>query len=101
MSRLRQCGGADTEPVMAELSWCFLGRVDYATARHVQVDLAGRRSRAECEDVVLTLEHPPVLTLGRSGAARGDGEIAAPVGVELVRTDRGGSVTYHGPGQLV
>ena len=84
---------------MALLHWCFLGRVGYSAARVLQNRLAENRSRDESADLLLLLEHPPVLTLGRhaavpSLAARGAaGTIEAP----LLRTERGGCV--KGPGR--
>ncbi|MDP9020647.1 MAG: lipoyl(octanoyl) transferase LipB, partial [Actinomycetota bacterium] len=75
----------------------WLGRVGYDEARALQQALAASRAG----DHLLLLEHPPVYTLG----VRADpGDVLVPpasVGAELVRTDRGGEVTYHGPGQLV
>jgi lipoyl(octanoyl) transferase len=87
-------------PLLA--SW--LGRVDYKPAFAAQTALAGRRAAGEIPDVLLLLEHEPVYTIGRRGT---EGEIlldleglaARSIGVE--HTDRGGRVTYHGPGQLV
>ncbi len=75
----------------------WLGRVGYDEAQALQGSLAASRA----DDHLLLLEHPSVYTLG----IRGDlGDVLVPpasVGAELVRTDRGGEVTYHGPGQLV
>ena len=75
----------------------WLGRVGYQDAHALQRGLFERSG----DDHLLLLEHPPVYTLG----VRGDlGNLLRPpaeVGAELVRTDRGGDVTYHGPGQLV
>jgi lipoyl(octanoyl) transferase len=83
-----------------------LGRVEYADGLRLMA-LAGERVRAADPadtDWLFLLEHPPVLTLGR-GAARGN-IVAAPAwlakqGFEIHETDRGGDVTYHGPGQIV
>jgi lipoyl(octanoyl) transferase len=77
------------------LRWSYLGRVDYDAARALQNRLAVARAVGACDDVLLLLEHPPVLTVGRHAPA------PAPARWPLVRTDRGGSITYHGPGQLV
>lgn len=80
------------------------GLVSYASAWEWQRDLVARRSRDELPDVILTLEHPKVFTCGRRGD-RGhllwSQEERAARGVEFHRVDRGGDVTYHGPGQLV
>ena len=56
------------------------------------------RSRNIDSDEIWLLEHPPVFTLGQAGK---DEHLLAPAGIPVVRTDRGGQVTYHGPGQLV
>nr|PZM93044.1 MAG: octanoyltransferase [Pseudomonadota bacterium] len=81
-----------------------LGRVEYADGLALMQSLARRREEGEGEDVLLLLEHPPVLTLGRSAHREhvllSEAELGAR-GVELYETDRGGDVTYHGPGQLV
>src|SRR5215212_9348735 len=80
------------------------GLVPYEEARELQRSLAARRQRGEIGDVLLLLEHPPVYTRGRRskpeelpmGAAWYEAQ-----GIEVRDTDRGGLVTYHGPGQLV
>jgi len=96
---------ADIEFGVPELAWCYLGQVDYAQARRLQTRLAAERARGEGHDLLLLLEHPPVLTLGRHAAVRFLDETSAvrttPSRPPLVRTDRGGGITYHGPGQLV
>ncbi len=81
-----------------------LGRVPYAEAWALQRALAERRKRGEIGDRLLLVEHPHVLTLGRNG--RGENILAAPerlrqLGVTVHEIDRGGDVTYHGPGQVV
>ena len=81
----------------------FLGRADYEMTWKLQERLR-RRVLGGGPEVVLLVEHPPVLTLGRS-ALPSDITAAATTlgqgGVAVVRTSRGGKVTYHGPGQLV
>jgi lipoyl(octanoyl) transferase len=80
------------------------GVVRYEEARELQQRLAARRQREEIGDVLLLLQHPPVYTRGRRsrpeelpmGAAWYEAQ-----GIEVLDTDRGGLVTYHGPGQLV
>jgi lipoyl(octanoyl) transferase len=81
-----------------------LGRVDYATALRLQETLVGLRKRGEIADTLLLLEHEPVITLGRNAKDQNvlaSREQLARAGVELFETNRGGDVTYHGPGQLV
>lgn len=81
-----------------------LGRVEYADGLELQRQFLEARRVGASPDTVLLLEHPPVLTLGR-GAKRSNvlvgGELLRARGIELFETDRGGDVTYHGPGQLV
>jgi lipoate-protein ligase B len=90
--------------VTPELWVCHLGVVDYREALDLQERLRTARQEDEVPDVLLTLEHPPVYTRGRRSVAgelpMGD-EWYAARGIEVVDTDRGGKVTYHGPGQLV
>jgi lipoyl(octanoyl) transferase len=80
------------------------GRVDYSTAYGWQRTLHARRVAGEVADVLLLLEHPHVYTLGRRFRREhlvfSEGELAER-GIELHEADRGGSITYHGPGQLV
>jgi len=73
-----------------------LGLVDYVEALQLQEQLRQARIDGEIPDVLLLLEHPPVVTRGR----RADDE-PLPAGVEVVDVDRGGKATWHGPGQLV
>ena len=81
-----------------------LGRVEYEDGLKLQALFAAARKEGKVGDVLLLLEHPPVLTLGR-GARRGDvlagPELLEARGVEVHETNRGGEVTYHGPGQIV
>jgi lipoyl(octanoyl) transferase len=82
-----------------------LGTVPYSTALELQRDLARRRITGEvAEDLLLLVEHPPVVTLGRT--AKNANLLASPEflsarGVELFEVERGGDITFHGPGQLV
>jgi lipoyl(octanoyl) transferase len=91
----------DTRP---ELWVCHLGTIDYRRALELQERLRAARQADEVPDVLLTLEHYPVYTRGRRSAP---GELPMGEewylmqGFEIVDTDRGGKVTYHGPGQLV
>jgi lipoyl(octanoyl) transferase len=81
-----------------------LGRVEYEDGLRLQALFARARKEGKVGDVLLLLEHAPVLTLGR-GASRADvlasPEVLEARGVEVHETDRGGEVTYHGPGQIV
>jgi lipoate-protein ligase B len=82
----------------------WLGRVPYRPTWELQNQLADRRRRREIGDRLLLLEHDPVYTLGRGGDEGNllaSGERLAALGAELVRIDRGGDITFHGPGQLV
>jgi lipoyl(octanoyl) transferase len=81
-----------------------LGRVGYVEALAMQDRLVTARKSGVIGDTLLLLEHPPVLTLGRN--ARRDNILASEEhlrarGVEVFETNRGGDVTYHGPGQLI
>lgn len=81
-----------------------LGTVPYAEALALQTDLHARRTRGEIPDTLVLLEHPHVYTIGRRGSADDvlwDAETLRRRGVDVVEADRGGQVTYHGPGQLV
>jgi len=81
-----------------------LGTVDYATGLRLQQQLVALRKEEKIGDVLLLLEHKPVITLGRN--AKAANVVASPAllgkrGVELFECDRGGDVTFHGPGQIV
>lgn len=81
-----------------------LGLVDYSRAWELQKTLASRRAAGEIPDTFLLLEHPHVFTLGRRGQESDvllSSDDLARLGVAVHHTDRGGLVTYHGPGQLV
>jgi lipoate-protein ligase B len=87
-----------------ELWVCHLGVVDYREALDLQERLRAARQDGELPDILLTLEHPPVYTRGRRsepGELPLGEEWYAAQGIEVVDTDRGGKITYHGPGQLV
>jgi lipoyl(octanoyl) transferase len=82
----------------------YLGRVDYSTALELQQTLVRLVKEGRAGHTLLLLEHPPVITLGRNAGAKNivaSPELLASNGVELHETDRGGDVTFHGPGQLV
>jgi lipoate-protein ligase B len=81
-----------------------LGRVDYEEAWALQRREVERRQKNEGDDVLLFVEHPHVITIGRNAdgsALVADRRLIEARGARVVATDRGGDVTYHGPGQLV
>ena len=81
-----------------------LGRIGYAEALALQQRFAEERKGGQGLDRLLLLEHPHVITLGRNGRAENllaGSEILERAGIAFFPTDRGGDVTYHGPGQLV
>lgn len=89
---------------MLPLTVSLLGTIDYQEALHLQERLLKLRQQGTINDVLLLLEHPPTLTLG----LKADGSnIIAPQealkarGVQVFKVNRGGDVTYHGPGQIV
>ena len=89
------------EPV---IQYLYLGRVDYAEALRLQAEMVKLRFEERVGDVLLLLEHPPVLTLGRNANRANilaSSQLLAARGVTLHEINRGGDVTYHGPGQLV
>lgn len=80
------------------------GRVGYAAAEELQKKLVARRQAGEIPDVLLLLEHPAVITLGRNARRENllwDEAALRQGGIEVAECDRGGDVTFHGPGQLV
>lgn len=80
------------------------GTTPYAVAHRLQLDLVARRIGGEVTDTLLLLEHAPVVTLGRAATDAGvllSEPLLRERGIELHRVERGGLVTYHGPGQLV
>jgi lipoyl(octanoyl) transferase len=89
---------------LAELWVCHLGVVPYHEALALQMGIRERRQAEELPDTLLLLEHPSVYTRGRRSV---EGELTLGEdfyrarGIDVVDTDRGGRVTYHGPGQLV
>jgi len=84
---------------MNEIRVVHAGTVPYQEALEWQRDLAEDRIAGRLsQDVLLLLEHPPVVTLGRNSHAA---HLLQPVGIEVVEVERGGDITFHGPGQLV
>jgi lipoyl(octanoyl) transferase len=86
------------------IEYLYLGRVEYDEALRLQAELVEGRYQERIGNVLLLLEHPPVLTLGRnarrSNVLASDALLAAR-GVTVHEINRGGDVTYHGPGQLI
>lgn len=88
--------------MICDIRW--IGEIDYDSALDLQRKLAIERLENSIPDTLLLLEHPPTITIGRSG--RLGNIVAQPdflvrAGITVIETDRGGDVTYHGPGQLV
>jgi lipoyl(octanoyl) transferase len=86
------------------IQYLYLGRVEYGEALRLQEELVALRTEGRIGNVLLLLEHPPVLTLGRNAKRSNilaSDEMLAARGVTLHDINRGGDVTYHGPGQLI
>lgn len=81
-----------------------LGEVAYPAALRLMEQLAEARRRNEVDDLLLLVQHPPVITLGQGGGyedVTAGPKILQQMGIQVVQTGRGGRATYHGPGQLV
>lgn len=81
-----------------------LGRIGYEAGCGVQRRLVAARKASAAPDTLLLCEHPPVITLGRNGKRehlRVSERVLEQMGIEFHPTDRGGDITYHGPGQIV
>src|SRR5437899_10791549 len=76
-----------------------LGRLPYGEAWAIQQELVAQRKQGQARDTLLFVEHPHVFTLGRNASQ--ENILRVPQGAEVHHTNRGGDVTYHGPGQLV
>ena len=101
---LDPCQSAKIRGESTLISVVQLGTVDYATGLRLQRQLVDLRKEDKIGDVLLLLEHSPVITLGRNAKAANvvaSPELLAQRGVELFECDRGGDVTFHGPGQIV
>jgi len=86
------------------ISIVHLGTIDYGTALQLQQSLVELRKQNRISDVLLLLEHPAVITLGRNSSQKNllaSSELLRTMGVELFESNRGGDVTFHGLGQLV
>lgn len=81
-----------------------LGRSDYGETLALQRTLHARRSTGELDDLLISVEHNPVFTIGRSGSSDNilvSADVLQEQGIALFQVERGGDITYHGPGQLV
>lgn len=99
-----RAAAAPTGDPAARIRIADWGRVEYGEARRRQLELWERRVRGEIEDIVILVEHPAVITLGRHAPQDDlllDRAALEQKGIAVVRTDRGGRATYHGPGQAV
>src|ERR1700678_368105 len=86
------------------INFLTLGRISYVEALAIQQQVVAARKQNLIGDTLLMLEHPPVLTLGRNATRSNilaNDEFLAQRGIEVHEINRGGDVTYHGPGQLV
>src|SRR5438309_12119978 len=100
-STFRRLGVGTT---MRTLQIVDLQRMRYADALKVQQCLVEQRKRGKGHDTLLFVEHPHVVTMGRNGNHHhllASEEVLSRTGIEFFDTDRGGDVTYHGPGQLI
>ena len=89
---------------MRSCEWRDLGRMGYGEAFERQRALVDQRKHAEIPDQFVIVEHPPTITMGRNGHMENllaREEVLELVGVAFHHTDRGGDITYHGPGQIV
>src|SRR5258708_37349868 len=89
---------------MTEALQVDLGLIGYAEAWELQKRVGAARKAGATEDVLLLCEHPPVITLGRSGKRENllaSEHVLRQKGVEFHATERGGGDTHHGPGQIV
>ncbi|MDA3810008.1 MAG: lipoyl(octanoyl) transferase LipB [Spirochaetaceae bacterium] len=84
-----------------KLNVIYAGRLSYSDALEMQLQTQKSRLENKIEDTIIFVEHPPVLTTGRRDQSHNIFIDPAAVGAELVKTNRGGEVTYHGPGQIV
>ena len=84
---------------MADCRWWDAGRRSYADGLALQKEIVRRRVAKEIPDTLILIEHPPVITMGKM--SKPEHVLAERAGVEVVKSPRGGDVTYHGPGQVV
>ena len=84
---------------MLDCRWWDAGRLSYADGLALQKETVRRRVAKEIPDSLILVEHPPVITMGKM--SKPEHVLPGSSAVEVVRTPRGGDVTYHGPGQIV
>lgn len=87
-----------------KLNILSLGRCEYEKALMIQYDILKKRQNGQIEDTLILVEHPPVVTLGRHANPfniRISKKVLMDKGISVFETNRGGDVTYHGPGQIV
>lgn len=95
--------GDSHEPARPATLLCY-DPLPYERAWHLQQTYHAARAADRCRDLLLLVEHPPVYTVGRTTQDQhwpGDARLLELTGIPVVRTERGGSITYHGPGQAV
>jgi lipoyl(octanoyl) transferase len=98
------CRDKETRPVLNNCLTVDWGLIGYAEAYALQKRVEAARKSGAIEDLLLFCTHPPVITLGRSGKRENllaSEQVLRQKGVEFHATDRGGDITYHGPGQIV
>ncbi|PIV39808.1 MAG: octanoyltransferase [Candidatus Omnitrophica bacterium CG02_land_8_20_14_3_00__42_8] len=86
------------------MQYIDLGLSDYKEAYKAQCEIRSKVAGGACENTLIITEHKSVITIGRKGSARHllrAGKFLAGLGIEVLDIDRGGDITYHGPGQLV
>lgn len=91
----------DTTAPASSIETRWLGRIGYEEAWQLQKELALQRARGEITDTLLLLEHDPVYTSGRRDLESNLRVSSEMLGAPVIRSDRGGDITFHGPGQLV
>lgn len=94
--------GSDDAPRVGTLVLCET--LPYEEAWSLQRTCRTERAADRCRDLLLLMEHPPVFTAGRTTKDHhwpGDKSLAQQTGIPVIRTERGGSITYHGPGQVI
>lgn len=87
-----------------KLNVVFLGKCNYEKALDIQYSILEKRQKGEIGDTLILVEHPPVITIGRGGDAANvvaSKDYLENMGIDVVETNRGGDVTYHGDGQIV